>query len=281
MKPLQKLAEDGLRNVESGYYEVDERMLGTATLEYSQRRGLVQGIKNAKKAAIICEVKYASPSAGEISTKYDKVSEFAKQMQRGGAVALSVLTEPKNFNGSLLNLVRAREATSLPIIMKDIIVSEEQIRAAVSIGASAVLLIEEIFTGRMTKDDLTLAEALKFGKQLGLEVIVETHTHEGLRSVMDSECDIIGINNRDLKTFDTKIETTFNLLKDITQDTGNSKIVMSESGFERPEDIAKLVHALSSIHRLVPNAFLIGTSIMKSDNIESKVRGFVEALNAD
>ena len=114
------------------------------------------------------------------------------------------------------NLIAVRKQTSLPIIMKDIIVSKEQIVAAKQAGASAVLFIEEIFSDGLTKDDLSLDDAVKFTHELGLDTIIETHTIEGLDKISKTNCDIIGINNRNLRTFETDVETTPKLLKDFS-----------------------------------------------------------------
>ena len=195
--------------------------------------------------------------------------------------ALSVLTEPKNFGGSMSNLISVRKQTSLPIIMKDIVVSKEQIVAAKHAGASAVLFIEEIFSDELTKDHLSLDDAVSFAHELDLDTVVETHTIEGLVKISKTNCDIIGINNRNLRTFETSLETTPKLLKQFSRKRSyhEDRLLMSESGFESPDDLKKVITRLQLDKSPKPDAFLIGTSIMKSVNIESKVRGFVEALS--
>ncbi|MDG7001972.1 MAG: indole-3-glycerol-phosphate synthase, partial [Nitrososphaerota archaeon] len=230
--------------------------------------------------ALVCEVKFASPSAGDIRGK-GLPAEIAKEMEAGGAMALSVLTEPKNFKGSVSNLISVRSVTSLPIIMKDIVVSKEQIIAARRLGASAVLLIEEIFTRKQTKGGLSLNEAVNVARDCGVNSIVETHTKVGLEIVSKVDCDIIGLNNRDLNTFKTNIETTVDLLNGfVPRRSGNRPLplIMSESGYESPEDILKLKERVSLNGSLQPDAFLIGTSIMKSDNIREKVQSFTRVL---
>lgn len=276
MKTIDSLASDALETVESGFYNSPEFLSS-----FAARKSLVEAISQNKGRALICEVKFASPSAGEIRGR-GVPAEIAKQMEDGGAVALSVLTEPKNFKGSVSNLVSVRSATSLPIIMKDIIVSKEQITAAKRLGASAVLFIEEIFTRKQTKDGLSLDEAVAIARDFGLDSIVETHTKVGLGIVSNTDCDVIGINNRDLDTFTTNIETTVDLLNKFAPKMMNNRasfpLIMSESGFENPGDIVRLKEKVSLNGSPQPDAFLIGTSIMKSDNVKEKVQSYRKVL---
>lgn len=279
MKSLESLAQDALQTVESGFYHIPETSQPPPVRTKRSLRGM---ILESRGKAVICEVKYSSPSSGNIRDN-GLPGEIAKEMEAGGAVGLSVLTEPKNFRGSVSNLVSVRAVTSLPIIMKDIVVSKEQIVAAGQLGASAVLFIEEIFTRRQTKGGMTLDQAVAIARENRLNTIIETHTKEGLEIVSNVDCDIIGINNRDLDTFKTDIETTIELLKEFTFEGMKSRrfglpLVMSESGYENPEDIVGVKEKISKNGSVQPDAFLIGTSIMKSDNIREKVRSFREAL---
>lgn len=272
LKTLEALARDAIETVESGFYRISE------SHKVPPIRALHDVILENRGKAVICEVKYASPSSGNIRGS-GAAEEVAKEMEAGGAVALSVLTEPKNFKGSPSNLTSVRAVTSLPIIMKDIIVSEVQILAAKRLGASAVLFIEEIFTRRQTKGGLTLEEAVALARQSGLDTIIETHTKKGLEIVSNVDCDIIGLNNRDLDTFKTDIETTVELLKEFKKkDRDSLQLIMSESGYDKPEDIMKVKEKIRMNGSPQPDAFLIGTSVMKSDNIRDKVRSFREVL---
>lgn len=276
MKTLEALATDALLTVESGFYDSPETPSSLA----ATGKSLVDVVSENRGRALVCEVKFASPSAGDIRGK-GLPAEIAKEMEAGGAMALSVLTEPKNFKGSVSNLISVRSVTSLPIIMKDIVVSKEQIIAARRLGASAVLLIEEIFTRKQTKGGLSLNEAVNVARDCGVNSIVETHTKVGLEIVSKVDCDIIGLNNRDLNTFKTNIETTVDLLNGfVPRRSGNRPLplIMSESGYESPEDILKLKERVSLNGSLQPDAFLIGTSIMKSDNIREKVQSFTRVL---
>lgn len=276
MKTLEALATDALHTVESGFYDSPE----TPTASVATGKSLVEVVSKNRGRSLICEVKFASPSAGDIRGK-GLPAEIAKEMETGGAVALSVLTEPKNFKGSVSNLISVRSVTPLPIIMKDIVVSKEQIKAARRFGASAVLLIEEIFTRKLTKGGLSLSEAVSVARDCGINSIVETHTKVGLEIVSKVDCDIIGLNNRDLNTFKTNIETTVELLNGFAPKRSDNRplpLIMSESGYESPEDILKLKQRVSLNGSLQPDAFLIGTSIMKSDNIREKVQSFARVL---
>ncbi len=279
MKTLNELSQDAISSIQSGYYELPDR--STAERLHEGRRSLVQAIRarsGSSSRAIICEIKFASPSAGIIkSREHADVCEIAREMEAGGATALSVLTDPRNFNGSLANLVEARKSTSLPVVMKDIVVSRDQIDAAGKLGADCILLIEEIFSRGFTKNGLSLSEAVEFAKEKRLEVIVESHTKEGFfRASSEAHCEIFGINNRDLDTFETNMNTTVGLLESHSTNKGvHPRIILSESGFEKPPDISDLVNALKVRNLQVPDAFLIGTSIMRSSDIEGKVRQFV------
>jgi indole-3-glycerol phosphate synthase len=268
LKTLKELAKDAFDTVESGYYD----MIPDAS--FVDHRSLVLSIKTRSAAAIICEIKFASPSAGKIDGRYDQVARIAREMEEGGAAGLSVLTEPKSFSGSVSNLVTARATTNLPLIMKDIIVSIEQIEASTKIGASAVLLIWEIFSDGFS--DLTIEDAIKAARERDLEIVVETHSKEGLLAAARLDCDIVGINNRDLKTFKTSIDTTVDLLGEsgLRESDLHGRPIMSESGFESAKDLTYVTRRLKSLDAPLPGAFLIGTSIMKSTDVKSKVREF-------
>lgn len=262
MKTLKELAEDAAATVDSGFYRK------IPSMKPLDRRSLVQSILKRSRPAIICEIKFASPSAGEIDDRHDQVSQIANEMETGGAAGLSVLTEPKSFAGSLENLAAARMSTNLPVIMKDIIVSKDQIEAAQKIGASSVLLIWELFASGYSKNNLSLEDAIAAAKSRELEVVVEAHSREGLNETARLACEIIGINNRDLKTFKTNIDTTVDLLKEVSLP---GRLLMSESGFENASDISYVIEKLNHAGAPIPRAFLIGTSIMRTRDVRNKV----------
>jgi indole-3-glycerol phosphate synthase len=283
LKSLEQLAEDALLAVDSGYYDLSIDNSFQREIEISNNFGRFtsfgDSIKSANEKAIICEIKFASPSAGEIRQQSD-VSMIASEMEAGGASGLSVLTESKNFNGSISNLIEAREKTRLPILMKDIIVSKEQILLARRIGANAILFIEELFSANLAKHGLSLAQAVDFARSLGLDTVAETHTKIGLDAVLEARPDVVGINNRDLNTFETSVDTTIELLGSLPvrqRSLLEGHLIMSESGYETPSDIERVVNALRDEGSTSPNAFLIGTSIMRSNDIRKKVQSFVNA----
>ena len=222
----------------------------------------IRGIKSALTSPstpirIIAEVKKASPSKGIIREDFDPV-EIAKTYEANRASAISVLTEEKFFHGSLDYLKKIREVTAIPLLCKDFIFDEYQVYQSRVFGADAFLLIAAIL------DDSKLKDLLKTGRGLGMQAIVEVHNLEELKMVLQTEAEIIGINNRDLKTFKTDISTTERLIKEIPQD----KIVVSESGINTAEDISRL-------RECGAHAFLIGESLMREKDIAKKLIEFL------
>ena len=190
---------------------------------------------------------------------------IAKAMAKGGATAISVLTEPKHFNGSLEALTEAREAVKLPILMKDIILSPIQIEAASKIGANAVLLIKALFDRGYCEKNIN--EMIDGAHLFGLEVLLETHTESEFCSALKTGADLIGINNRNLATLKVDLNVTKQIL---AKNNPQNKLVVSESGINTPADIRFLRESGAC-------AFLIGSAIMSTDNIEEKVKEFVNA----
>jgi len=252
---LDVLARIAQITIESEYYDA---VKPADSMHISLRKAIV----DCPSIAVITEIKSASPSAGVIRENV-KPAEIAKAMQRGGAAALSVLTEPKQFSGSLEALAQAREAVKLPILMKDIILSPIQIQAASKIGANAVLLIKALFDRGYS--DRSLDEMIAGAHLLGLEVLLETHTETEFCSAVKTGADLIGINNRNLGTLKVDLNVTKKIL---SKNDPNGKLVISESGINTLADIL-------SLRRTGARAFLIGSAIMASDNIEEKVKEFV------
>ncbi len=256
---LDTLAETAHASVGSGYYRVEE----TVSDKYA-RYGFTESIRRCGKNPVITEVKFASPSQGVIQSNGD-AAETAQAMTRGGAVGLSVLTEPKHFGGSLENLIRVRSSTSLPILMKDVVVSWAQIDAAHLLGADAILLINSLFeAGRC---EMGLHEAILYAHLKRLQVLLEIHNREEFNQAVETDAEMIGVNNRDLATLSIDLSTTGKVLENAPR---RGKIVVSESGIRSAEDIRLLKQAGA-------DAYLVGTSVMKSGDIESKVRELVEA----
>jgi indole-3-glycerol phosphate synthase len=254
---LDVLARVAQINIESGYYD---NVKPAENVCVSLRKAILC----CKSNPIIAEIKASSPSAGVIRTNVEPAS-IAKSMEKGGAIALSVLTEPKQFNGSLEALVQARKAVKLPILMKDIIISPLQIQVAAKLGANAILLIKALFDRGYS--DKSLEEMIAGAHLFGLEVLLETHTLSEFVSAIQTDADLIGINNRELATLKVDLNVTKKILNSTNPTT---KVVVSESGINTPVDIHFLRESGAA-------AFLIGSSIMSSNNIEEKVREFVNA----
>jgi indole-3-glycerol phosphate synthase len=203
---------------------------------------------------IIAEIKKASPSKGILREDFNPV-EIAKIYEKNGASAISVVTEEKFFLGSLNYLKAVRGVTKLPLLCKDFIIDPYQIYQARRYGADAVLIITALL--ELGK----LKELVKVAKELSLTPVVEVHNVRELKKALKAEPEIIGINNRNLKTFKTDIQTTVKLLPFIPSDT----VVISESGFYHQEDLTRLQG-----ERI--NAFLIGEVLMREKDIAKKLR---------
>jgi len=226
---------------------------------------LKKAILESKNTSIITEIKAASPSLGTIRKKFNP-EEVAGAMENGGAVGISVLTEPKHFVGSLISLTKVRKTVKLPILMKDIIISPAQLETASKIGANAVLLIEALFERKHCEYDVH--EMIAQSRSKNLEVLLETHNEDEFQSAINSNADLIGINNRDLETLKVDLGVTKRILE---KNDAHGKIVVSESGI-------KTLTNLRFLHECGAHAFLIGSAIMMADNIEKKVKEFVLAL---
>jgi len=254
---LAKLIDDARRRVRDGYYDVKDHSL-------HQPVSLKRAIKSAERNAIIAEIKPTSPSLGPLRSEVDPI-KAAERLIDGGAIALSILTEPDNFGGSLDSLRKVREHVALPLLMKDIIIHEQQIQAARRTGADCILLIEPVFSKHPIS---SLARMIRLAHDSNLEVLLEVHREDELDRALNSEADILGLNNRDLTTLETNLETTINLMAKAKEHA--FKLMISESGFESAEDIRRVKP--SNV-----DGFLIGSSIMLADDWEHKVREFVLA----
>lgn len=254
---LDILARGAKETVNEGYYKV-------STQEAFSAVSLKKAIIENKKNAVITEVKAASPSRGTIRKSFDP-EKVAVAMENGGATGISVLTEPKHFSGSLSYLAKVRKAVKLPILMKDIILSSIQLETASRIGANAVLLIEALFERKYC--EYSLDEMILQAHARKLEVLLETHNENEFQSAIKTDADLVGINNRDLRTLEVDIRVTERILKKYG---AHEKIVVSESGVMTPADLLFL-------RRCGAQAFLIGSAIMMADNVEKKVKEFVTA----
>ncbi|MCK4739048.1 MAG: indole-3-glycerol phosphate synthase TrpC [Deltaproteobacteria bacterium] len=218
-----------------------------------------KGVLKSGSVNIIAEVKHASPSKGLLSPDFDPVL-IAKNYEENGASAISVLTEENFFKGNLGHLIKVRENVSVPVLMKDFIIDPYEIYSARISGADAVLLIVSI----LSKARLT--ELIELARELNIATIVEVHSKIDLGLALELGADIIGINNRDLNTFETDITTTIELVKDIP----DGVLVVSESGISSAEDIKKLKEAGVS-------AFLVGEALMKDGQSGEKLKELLGA----
>ncbi len=254
---LDTLAQDAKATIASGYYE----RLNTLN---PVRASLKKAVLQCEAVPVIAEVKGASPSKGIIRQNFVP-SEVANAMTRGGAVGLSVLTEPKRFNGSLDNLIKVRQSVNLPILMKDFILSSTQLNAAVKAGANVVLLIQALFDRGYC--DANLDEMIAEAHAKNLEVLLETHNQNEFTRALATDADLVGINNRNLGTLKIDLNVTKGIL---SESACEGKVIVSESGINSPADIRFL-------QKCGARAFLIGSAVMQADNVEGKVREFVNA----
>jgi len=200
----------------------------------------------AGRAAVIAEVKKASPSKGVIRPRFDPV-EIATSYARGGATCLSVLTEREFFQGADTYLQQARAACDLPVLRKDFTIDPFQVHEARAIGADAILLIVAAL------GDQQMRELAAAAGEVGLDILVEVHDAEELERALALETRLIGINNRDLRTFETRLETTLDLLDRIPE----GRIVVTESGIHTPADVQRM-------RGQGVNAFLVGEAFMRA-----------------
>ena len=220
----------------------------------------LEATRRPSSPALIAEVKKASPSQGLLRAEFEESFnpvKIADQYKTHGASALSVLTDEAYFQGSLNYLKAVKDKVGLPTLNKEFMVSEVQFYEARAFGADAVLLIVAALERKQLRDFFAL------GRELSLDVLVETHHERELDTVLEwlPEARLIGINNRDLKTFSTDLAVTFRLAKRIP----SGKVIVSESGIHKRDDVQKLVEA--GIH-----AMLVGEALIRADDTGAKIR---------
>lgn len=220
----------------------------------SQTGKFNKAIKKDNGIKVIAEVKKASPSAGIIREDFNYVN-IAMEYEAGGASAISVLTDKEFFMGDIKYLSEIRETVNVPVLRKDFIIDPYQIYEARAAGADSILLIARILTKEQIDTFLALAH------KLGMECLVEVHDNDELKKVMETEAAIIGINNRNLDTFETDLETTLQLCHLVP----DGKILVSESGIRTRADVLKLEEAGI-------DAILIGETLMRSKDIFLKMK---------
>jgi indole-3-glycerol phosphate synthase len=258
---MDSLLDRIFENKKSELPSVMEKMLLnklTETKEYAETAiDFLSAFKNNETSNIIAEIKYKSPIQGNYGVK-STVEDIANDYKMGGASAISVLTDKEYFDGDIDYLRRVRTTVDLPILRKDFIFDTYQIHEAKAYGADAFLLIAD-YLGRVL-----VKELIETGRELSIEPLVEVHSEESLLEVVDLPFNLLGINNRNLKTGNVDIRTTFNILERCRDKLKNKKII-SESGINSRDEII-------SIEEKGVNGFLIGTSLMLSSNRKQKLK---------
>lgn len=232
----------------------------------SKPRGFAEALLRIAAAdgnALICEVKRKSPSAGNINTQRSP-SDAAKAYEQGGAACISVLTDGPSFGGSLNDMIQVRASISLPVIRKDFMIDPIQVAEARAAGADAILII----MGAM--DDVLASELNSAADDYGLSVLLEAHDEAEFIRALGFTSPLIGVNNRDLRTFTTDLGVT-ERLADLAPDlAGSNRLLISESGVKTPADISRL-------RQCGARGFLIGESLMRAENPAESVRSLAAA----
>ncbi|HHT9124860.1 MAG TPA: indole-3-glycerol phosphate synthase TrpC [Candidatus Brocadiia bacterium] len=251
---LDKICSRKIKELEERKKQKPLAKLEKALSNLQPTRDFNEAIKSAGRVKLIAEVKKASPSAGVIREPFNHV-EIARLYEQGGASAISVLTDEEFFQGKLEYLTEIKQIVKLPLLRKDFIIDPYQIYEARAAGTDAILLIARILSNEKLK------AYLKLSCELGMKCLVEVHDADELKKVLDADAAIIGINNRDLRTFKTDLETTFKLRPLIPE----GKTVVSESGISTRDDVVRLKECGI-------NAVLIGETLMRASDIVAKIR---------
>ncbi|MFP4572945.1 MAG: indole-3-glycerol phosphate synthase TrpC [Desulfobacterales bacterium] len=229
----------------------------TALDNSSSRRSLYKALKNPKQVHIIAEIKRASPSKGDIKSDLNPFA-LAASYERGGAAAISVLTDSAFFKGSIHDLTSAKKATTIPVLRKDFIFSEYQLYEAAAAGADAVLLIVRILSQEQ------LSELYSICKELSLDALVEVHTESDLQIARDIGARLIGINNRNLASFETDINTATKMAASLAP----GQIAVAASG------ISSRMHIEQNLKAGI-SRFLVGESLLRSEAPEAFLKHLI------
>ncbi len=253
MNILKRIVEHKKQEIAKAKNRLPENELRWQAFSHRERRPFFKRLEMPQVPGInvIAEIKRASPSRGIIRSDLD-VAKYASDYELGGANALSVLTDSRYFKGSIEDFKKARKNTSLPVLRKDFIISSYQLYESSAIGADAVLLIVRILSTQQLKDYIDLCA------KIGMDVLVETHSKEDIKTASLSGAKLIGINNRNLSSFETDVETSVRLASLLTPD----QVAVAESGIKSREDIEKLMDA--GIRN-----FLIGESLVRAPDAKA------------
>ena len=247
---LDKIIEQTASTVELEKQKMPLQELRSYLSDLNETKGFFESIKarhNDGLISVIAEIKRASPSQGLIRKNFNP-KDIARSYQASQATCLSVLTDTPFFQGSIEDLASVREVVDLPLLRKDFIIDEYQIYQSRFYGADCILLIASVLT------DIQLKEFKEIAQDLNLDVLIEVHDKPEMDRAKDLGFSLIGINNRDLKTFKVNLETTINLSKDLTD-----KIIVSESGIKTKEDIEKIISSGTK-------TFLVGETFMRASD---------------
>lgn len=251
---LSKIIEEKRREIDKAEKKVSLNDIKKEAESLYIRSMFKKNISRKGHINLIAEIKKSSPSKGIIRANFDPV-KIALTYQAAGASAVSVLTDERFFDGKLEYLKRIKERITIPILRKDFIIDEYQIYESAARGADAILLISHI----LTREELR--RYLEVTKSLGMDALVEVHNEEEVEKALNVNAPIIGINNRDLTTFNVDVSITQRLMRLLPE----TKIIVSESGITSYEEVMFL-------KSLGVNAVLIGETFMRTENIGRKVR---------
>jgi indole-3-glycerol phosphate synthase len=251
---LDEIMASKRREVAEARGRVPEAELERRLDTLSPARDFRAALERGPDVAVIAEVKKASPSAGVLRADFEPVA-VARTYAANGAECLSILTDAPFFQGSLSYLREVRAAVALPLLRKDFIFDRYQLLEARLAGADAVLLIAEVL------GDAELPRLLREAGELGLQALVELHDRSNLRRVLDAGARLVGVNNRDLRTFVTRLEQTLEVVAEVPGDV----CVVSESGIRNRADVERLRAA-------GVRAVLVGESLMRADDIGARLR---------
>jgi indole-3-glycerol phosphate synthase len=255
---LEKIVETKRKEIQRRKTRSRQREIEEMIPSFPPPRDFLSAVSQHAPMALIAEIKRASPSLGVIREDVD-VIQISKEYEKGGASAISVLTETHFFKGDLADLNLIKKTTSLPVLQKDFILDSLQIYEGRLSGADGILLIAALLDREQLKAFVGLA------KSLHLFPLVEVHNEDDLKKVSVLDLPLIGINNRDLRTFQVDLETTLRLKREIL----SSVKVISESGIESCRDVKLLREA-------GVNGILVGEALMRSSNPGSKIRELLE-----
>lgn len=243
-------ANTSFYNLRASAYDVRSR---------ASRHALRSALSHDKQINVIAEIKRASPSKGDLGLRAT-VEETARAYSRGGAVAVSVLTEEDYFHGSLADLRAVRRGVSLPVLRKDFIFDDYQVHEAAAAGADALLLIVALLDDETLLRLRTIAET-----ELGMDALVEVHTSEEMMRASAAGATLIGVNNRNLHTFEVAIDVSLELSKEAPA----GALLVSESGLTTGAELRRL-------REVGYNGFLIGEALITAENPESSLRAMIE-----